>query len=423
MSNYLDWQNKISSDRKIVPLFYIADFSISPVDKIIKEEEEKVSLCNYTDVYKNKYITSDLEFMEGSASENEINRFQIQDGDILITKDSESWDDIGIPAMVVGNFENTTVCGYHLALMRPKKNLVNPKFVFYCFESKTHRTQLEIEATGVTRFGIPKDAIGKYKIPLPSLEQQNKIVNYLDREIAKIDALIEKKTKLIALLEEKKKAVINQAVTKGLDTTVAMKDSGIEWLGEIPEHWEVVKLKYLVNKIDELNYADVEHKIAVENIIGFSGKLTNLESFNYEGITTKFKKNDIIFNKLRPYLGKVYLAKEEGGVYGELLVLRPNEKLVSKFLFYVMISTNFIDLVNSSTTGAKMPRASWEDFIKHIDIPLISIDEQQNITDFLEIMLTKNEELSNRLLSSIELLKEKRTTIISAAINGKINLD
>ncbi|WP_375605197.1 restriction endonuclease subunit S [Flavobacterium davisii] len=316
-------------------------------------------------------------------------------------------------------------CSYAGYLIKYSLNelIVNPKFIFYCTKTSQFNGWLNYSVIEATIGNINGEKYANLPLPIPTLEQQNKIVNYLDREIAKIDALIEKKTKLIALLEEKKKAVINQAVTKGLDTTVAMKDSGIEWLGEIPEHWEVVKLKYLVNKIDELNYADVEHKIAVENIIGFSGKLTNLESFNYEGITTKFKKNDIIFNKLRPYLGKVYLAKEEGGVYGELLVLRPNEKLVSKFLFYVMISTNFIDLVNSSTTGAKMPRASWEDFIKHIDIPLISIDEQQNITDFLEIMLTKNEELSNRLLSSIELLKEKRTTIISAAINGKINLD
>lgn len=316
-------------------------------------------------------------------------------------------------------------CSYAGYLIKYSLNelIVNPKFIFYCTKTSQFNGWLNYSVIEATIGNINGEKYANLPLPIPSIEQQNKIVHYLDREIAKIDALIEKKTKLIALLEEKKKAVINQAVTKGLDTTVAMKDSGIEWLGEIPEHWEVVKLKYLVNKIDELNYADVEHKIAVENIIGFSGKLTNLESYNYEGITTKFKKNDIIFNKLRPYLGKVYLAKEEGGVYGELLVLRPNEKLVSKFLFYVMISTNFIDLVNSSTTGAKMPRASWEDFIKHIDIPLISIDEQQNITDFLEIMLTKNEELSNRLLSSIELLKEKRTTIISAAINGEINLD
>ncbi|MFK7050838.1 EcoKI restriction-modification system protein HsdS [Flavobacterium columnare] len=309
------------------------------------------------------------------------------------------------------------------AVIRPKRNVFDPNFCKYSLIESNFIDEVQKRSVGVSYPAINASDLGDIYLPIPSLEQQNKIVHYLDREIAKIDALIEKKTKLIALLEEKKKAVINQAVTKGLDTTVAMKDSGIEWLGEIPEHWEVVKLKYLVNKIDELNYADVEYKIAVENIVGFSGKLTNLESFNYEGITTKFKKNDIIFNKLRPYLGKVYLAKEEGGVYGELLVLRPNEKLVSKFLFYVMISTNFINLVNSSTTGAKMPRASWEDFIKHIDIPLISIDEQQNITDFLEIMLTKNEKLSNRLLSSIELLKEKRTTIISAAINGEINLD
>lgn len=422
MSDYLDWQNNISSDYKIVPLLYVADYRISPVDKIAKDDEDQVRLCNYTDVYKNIYITSNIEFMEGSASENEIERFLIKDGDVLITKDSESWNDIGIPAIVKGDFEHTTVCGYHLALMRPNRKLIAPKYLFYCFESKQHRLQLEIEATGVTRFGIPKNAIAKYKIPLPSSTIQYKIVGYLDREVAKIDKLIEKKIQLLAVLEEKKKAIINQAVTKGLDPNVSSKDSGIAWLGEIPEHWDLVKLKYLVSKIDESNDRDVTLKIAVENIEGFSGKLVDLENFNYQGNTSKFGVNDIIFNKLRPYLGKVYLADQKGGVFGELLVLRPMSKLLSKFLFYLMISTKFIDLVNSSTTGAKMPRASWEDFIKNICIPVMPVKEQLEIAECLDIALSEISILSTKLKESIRLLNEKRGSIISAAVNGELNL-
>ncbi|WP_459926323.1 restriction endonuclease subunit S [Flavobacterium covae] len=433
MSNYLDWQNKILSDRKIVPLFYIADFSISPVDKIIKEEEEKVSLCNYTDVYKNKYITSDLEFMEGSASENEINRFQIQDGDILITKDSESWDDIGIPAMVVGNFENTTLCGYHLALMRPKKNLVNPKFVFYCFESKTHRTQLEIEATGVTRFGIPKDAIGKYKIPLPSLEQQNKIVDYLDREIAKIDALIEKKTKLIALLEEKKKAVINQAVTKGLDTTVAMKDSGIEWLGEIPEHWEVNKISRVFDSIGSGTtptssnleyYQDGNHSWLITSdlndsyIFETSKKITDAAVYDFSALKL-FPSNSLVIAMYGATIGKTGLTKIECYTNQACCVISNSTKVHIRYahFYFIAMKQNLVNLSN----GGGQPNIS-QGIIRDFKIVYPNLIEQEKIINFLENKIEETDLTIQKIIKTINLLKEKRAAIISAAINGEIAL-
>lgn len=216
---------------------------------------------------------------------------------------------------------------------------------------------------------------------------------------------------------------MNQTSTKGLDANIPMKDSGIEWLGKIPKHWEVLKLKYLVSKIDELNDLDVELKIAVENIEGFNGKLIDLESFNYEGDTNKFKINDIIFNKLRPYLGKVYIAEQEGGVYGELLVLRPIEKIVPKFLFYIMISTKFINLVNSSTTGAKMPRASWEDFIKNISIPVIPQNEQNKIVDYLDKEVAKIDALIEKKTKLIAILEEKKKAVINQAVTKGLDVN
>jgi len=357
------------------------------------------------------YVTDSNRKVTDQGITNSNLRF-VKPNSIIITKRAP----IGNLAIVT----EQSSCNQGCFFLEQKITEINIKYYYYFFAIQKNR--LNSLGRGSTFLELNADEMKGYKAPHPKLSLQNKIVEYLDSEIAKIEALIEKKNKLIALLEEKKKAVINQAVTKGLDLNVPMKDTGIEWLGKIPQHWEVVKLKYLVNKIDEQNQADVQLKIAVENVLGFSGKLINLESFDYEGITSNFKNNDIIFNKLRPYLGKVYLAREEGGVYGELLVLRPNEKLVPKFLFYLMISTNFIDLVNSSTTGTKMPRASWEDFIRYIHIPVISLDEQQSIVDFLDKALGKNEELSVKLQYSINILKEKRTAMISAAINGEIEL-
>jgi len=437
MSNYLDWQNKISSDRMIVPLFYIADFSISPVDKIVKEEEEKVSLCNYTNVYKNTYITSDLDFMEGSASENEINRFQIRDGDVLITKDSESWDDIGIPAIVVGNFENTTLCGYHLALMRPKKKLVNPKFLFYCFESKIHRAQLEIEASGVTRFGIPKDAIGKYKIPLPSLKIQNNIVEYLDLEIAKIDALIEKKTKLITLLEEKKKGVINQAVTKGLDTTMTMKDSGIEWLGKIPEHWNIERLKFLTNKVGSgvtpLGGANIYTDRGIlflrsQNIYNDGLKLID-ETYIPEKIHNEMKasqvmKGDLLLNITGGSIGRCFYfdLDVEANINQHVCIIRVNNKILHRYLHFILVSFVGQYQIDLLQYGGGREAISFENIKNFIITFPQSIEEQKKIINFLDIECSKFDKIKEKVKSALDLLKDKRIAIISATINGEIEL-
>lgn len=410
MNDYLNWQNNVSSDHKIVPLLYVADYRVSPVDKIVKDDEEPVKLCNYTDVYKNTYITADIEFMDGSATENEIERFVIKDGDILITKDSESWNDIGIPAIVKGDFEDTTVCGYHLALMRPHKKLVIPKYLFYCFESKQHRLQLEIEATGVTRFGIPKNAIAKYKIPLPSLSQQNKIVAYLDHEIAKIDALIEKKTQLIAILEEKKKAVINQVVTKGLDSNVPMKDSQVEWLGEIPEHWRVVKLKYVSNlRSGDFLPAENIKEEGDFKVFGGNGERGYFDNYNHEG-------DFILIGRQGALCGNINFANGKFWATEHAIVCNP----VALFDYYWLGKQLELMNLNQYSLAAAQPGLSV-DVIKNLFIVFPPINEQHSISNHLLEVDKKNGLAVKKITDSINLLKEKRTAIISAAVNGELN--
>ncbi|WP_373398379.1 restriction endonuclease subunit S [Algoriphagus halophilus] len=134
--------------------------------------------------------------------------------------------------------------GRGLCSIRAKNNN-SQEFLWWALHAV--RVQLKYLETGTTYSAVSTEDISNLVLPIHDLNIQNKIANYLDTEVAKIDALIDKKNQLIAILDEKKKAVINQAVTKGLDMNVCMKDSGVEWLGEIPKHWKVVKLKYLTN--------------------------------------------------------------------------------------------------------------------------------------------------------------------------------
>lgn len=259
-------------------------------------------------------------------------------------------------------------------------------------------------------------------IGLPSKEEQTTIATYLDHKTTQIDTLIEKKEKLIEKLKQQRQAIINEAVTKGLNPDAPMKDSGIEWLGKIPEHWEVVKLKHIVQHSTEKGNGDSELKIALENIEGQTGVFLGNEQKDFEGDLKTFKKGDILFNKLRPYLAKVFKAPKDGECVSELLVFTCIESLIqSDFLFWRLISQQVISVVDSSTYGAKMPRASV-DFVLNLTIALPSLEEQNLISNHIDIKTRSIFEAIQKLQESIEKLKLYRQSIISEAVTGKIDV-
>jgi type I restriction enzyme, S subunit len=252
----LDWAAELPDWWEAKPLRSTADYVVSNVDKVPDEHELSVRLCNYTDVYNNEFITLALDFMQATASEDEIAKFGLVVDDVVITKDSESWDDIGVPALVRES-ANDLVCGYRLALLRPHKKKMDGAFLFRCLQAKPIRVQLELAANGVTRFGIPKSEIGAMMLPVPPLPQQRAIVDYLDRETARLDALAAAKERVLGLLAEKRRALITRAVTRGLDPRGPFRDSGILWLGEIPAHWETRRVSWLFRERDERGEPDL----------------------------------------------------------------------------------------------------------------------------------------------------------------------
>lgn len=194
------------------------------------------------------------------------------------------------------------------------------------------------------------------------------------------------------------------------------KDSSVDWIGEIPFHWELKRMKFCVDKHDD-TAIDSEFLIAVENIESGTGKLQNLDKEqNFEGSITAFKEGDVIFNKLRPYLAKVYRAERDGGCFGELLILRGKEIYDNDYLYYLVFSKPFIDTVDSSTQGTKMPRANWDTFIKQIQIPVPNKYEQTVIAKFLDHKTTQIDDLIAKKERLIQLLEEERTSIINQAV-------
>ena len=248
--NLLAWTDQLPDNWEAKPLRSAAEYVVSNVDKVPDDDEVPVRLCNYTDVYNNESITLAIDLMHATASEAEIAKFGLEVDDVLITKDSESWDDIGVPALV-RETAGDLVCGYHLALLRPLKHKMDGAFLFHCLQAKPVQAQLELAANGVTRFGIPKSEIGTIRLPVPPLPQLRAIADYLDRETARLDALVAAKVRVLDLLAEKRQTLITRAVTRGLHSHVQLRESGISWLGKIPAHWTVKRLKFVVTGIDQ----------------------------------------------------------------------------------------------------------------------------------------------------------------------------
>ena len=165
-----------------VRLKHLASIAVSNVDKKTASDEQSVRLCNYTDVYYNERITPDLPFMEATASADQIERFGLRAGDVLLTKDSETSDDIAVPAYVVADLPGV-VCGYHLALLRPGQE-VDGRYLFWALTSRSSREQFSASANGITRFGLRYDSFGEVRVPLPPIAEQRAIADYLDRETA-----------------------------------------------------------------------------------------------------------------------------------------------------------------------------------------------------------------------------------------------
>ncbi|GAP21237.1 restriction endonuclease subunit S [Leptolinea tardivitalis] len=210
------WFGNMPKNWKISRLKNISKVILSSVDKHSHENEESVFLCNYVDVYKNDSIISELGFMKATASAEEIRKFTLKKNDVLITKDSESWKDIAISAFVPEDLDNV-LCGYHLALVRPNSQCFDGRYLFYSFQARPINYQLEVEATGITRYGIDQNAIGNVFILCPPLNEQQNIGIFLDQKTAQIDSLKKGIIRMITKLQEYRTTLISETVTGKID--------------------------------------------------------------------------------------------------------------------------------------------------------------------------------------------------------------
>ena len=435
-----DWVADLPSGWKVRRLKHIATVKPSNVDKKTVEGQEHVRLCNYVEVYNNDFITADMPFMEATATDSQIKAFALRRGDVLITKDSETWDDIAVPALVRDELDGV-ICGYHLAHISPHKKSMLGGYLFRAFSATGVRDQFRIGANGITRFGITSYRINNAIFPVPPLPEQHAIAEFLDRKTAEINGLIVKKQRLIDLLGEKRQALISHAVTKGLNPDAPMKDSGIEWLGEVPEHWKVERLKFCITKIEQGWSPQCESRPADEDEWGvLKVGCVNQDEFTQDeqkALPPEFEvphryevsNGDILMSRgnTRELVGSAALLKK---VRPRLLLcdllyrFRARERVVDpQFLVWQLRSPTVRYQIERAASGTSSSmKKIGQETIRNFWIVRPPLSEQKEIIRHVNSELRSVDGVSAIVESQIENLREYRQTLISAAVTGKLDV-
>ena len=444
----VEWLGELPVHWRTMPLRWLASYRTSSVDKKSKGGEIPVRLCNYTDVYYSEQIRADDgEFMAATATAHEIARFGLRRGDVLITKDSEDWRDIGVPALVEVTSDDF-VSGYHLGIVRPDDE-VDAGYLFCALLSDGVNKQLQVSATGVTRYGIPNGAVEGAVLPYPPLDEQRSIAAFLNRETGRIDELISKQELLIERLDEYRAALVTSTVTRGLppeaakaaglDPVPPLKDSGVGWLGSVPSHWFIARLKwstaFWINGVwgEEADGTDDLLCVRVADFDRRSSRVS-LDAPTYRQISRSQREGRL----LQP--GDLLLEKSGGGIkqlVGSVVRYEHDLPAVcSNFVGRVVLAEDadpafwiyvhkalYAGRLNypaiKQTTGIQNLDAS-----AYFDLPVAypPFEEQQAIAEYLDAQSARVDALRAKAEDSMERLQEYRLALVSAAVTGKIDV-
>ena len=361
---------------KAVPLEDVASVTISNVDKKTKPGEIPVRLCNYTDVYYNQFIRFEMDFMDATATEREIAKCALFKGDVVITKDSEKVDDIGVPAYISENVDDL-VCGYHLVILRPDPKKIDGMYLFYALNAREAEHQFHARANGVTRFGLRKADIGTVTVPLPPLPEQRRIAHILGT----LDDKIELNRRMNETLEEMARAVFKDwfvdfgpvwAKIDGREPYLPdniwqlFPDRMVESeLGLVPEGWEVKRLGNCYNLTMGQSPPGNTYNERGEGISFFQGR-TDF-GFRYPAnrryctAPTRFAEPDDTLVSVRAPVGDINMAWEKCCIGRGLAALR-HKSGSRTFTYYsaLAIQDRFRDYEHTGTVFGSINKNQFE---------------------------------------------------------------
>ncbi len=415
----IEWIGEIPQEWKIQPLKSL--FSFGKGLPITKEDlkEKGISVISYGQIHSKSndgvHITPDLIRYVDEEYLNTNSLSLVNENDFIFADTSEDLDGCG--NCVYDNLDIQLFAGYHTIILQSHTNQSNQYFA-YLFKSDAWRKQIREQVTGVKLFSISQKILKSVSVIVPPFVEQQKISAYLDSKCTEIDSVISKTKATIEEYKKLKQSVITQAVTKGIVPNRPMKDSGIEWIGEIPQEWEIKKFKYIANnRNDKVTDNNGNNYFALENVVSWNGVLIHTENdYDINGAII-CKKGDVVFGKLRPYLAKVFQVDFDRCCSSEFAVFY-NFHGYSRYYYYVMLSKVFVDTVNISTYGVKMPRANIE-FIRNMYIPIFNVTEQQEIANYLDEKCSEIDKLIAKKEQLLTEMENYKKAVIYEYVTGK----
>jgi len=245
----VEWIGKIPNHWECIRLGMLGTFSSSGIDKKLNENEVSVRMVNFTDLIQSRNYfpvqNGEKDYMRVTTPSSKFKEHKLERGDMVFIPSSETHEDLGYSSLIDFD-EMDVVYSYHILRYKTKKE-VSHYFKKYFINHHSVLNQFSSEGKGTTRQIIGRSVFNNVKVVLPTLQEQNQIVQFLDIKTSLIDSLIKKTKKKIKLLKEQRTSLINEVVTKGLNPNVELKDSGVEWIGEIPKHCSITKHKFHLN--------------------------------------------------------------------------------------------------------------------------------------------------------------------------------
>ncbi|MDC3012376.1 restriction endonuclease subunit S [SAR86 cluster bacterium] len=437
----VEWIGQIPSDWECIRLGMLGDFSSSGIDKKSNEDETPVRMVNYTDIIQSrKYYpiqTGEKEYMRVTTPQSKFEEHKLERGDMVFIPSSETHEDLGYSSLIDFD-EEDIVYSYHILRYKTKKPVYH-YYKKYLINHHSVLNQFSSECKGTTRQIIGRDVFNNVRVVIPPISEQQQIVSFLDTKTSLIDSLIEKTQRKIELLKEKRTSLINEVVTKGLNPNVEMKDSGVEWIGDIPSHWDRVPLKYEIEILTDFT-SNGSFKSLRENVEyleeGFSRlvRLTDLRvNLENDGIfisedshnflcKSELFGGEILISCVGRYTGfvtKMLFNKGKCSLGPNMYLIRNRiESSNVDYLIYLLNS----DLIQSGlknginkTTQEKINK----DNVKDLQIVRPPLSEQQQIVEYLDEQTQIIDNTISIEEKRIELLKEYRQSLISEVVTGK----
>jgi len=346
-----------------------------------------------------------------------------RDGDVIISTVRTYLQAIA----PIENAPENLIVSTGFAVVRPLREFFDARFCKYALREERFLWEVESRSTGVSYPAINASDLADIRVGFPALRAQRLIADYLDRETARIDALVAEKERMLALLEEKRAALISRAVTRGLNPDVPLKPSGLDWLGEVPKHWQIRRCATLFQEVDERNSPDLP-LLNVSLNTGVTLRVFSddrIESVAADFSTYKVaRKGDLVFNKMRFWQGAGGIAPEDGLTSPDYIVARISVALDERYTELLIRLPLFSNEVRRYSYGMVDDRLRlyWMEF-KNLRIPVPPLLEQKEIVRALDLEVEELLALSKALEQSIALAKERRSALITAAVTGQIPVE